>query len=218
MLEKVRTFPANYKVKDFIGGKNNCQLVCLNDKIVAPKSLKSKIVNWYHVNLCHLGQTRTEVKIRQHFTWNNLRKDVEQVCKKYHACQLTKKIDPKIGHFPAKTVEEGPWDTLCVDLIGPYTIERKGKHKNGKKKKDLTLWCVTMIDPVSSWLEIAKIKAKRADIIANVVEATWLTRYPYPTQVVLDRGKEFMAEFSKMILKDYGVKKRPTTVKEYIRP
>eukprot|EP00957_Ditylum_brightwellii_P091946 7001065-Ditylum_brightwellii.AAC.1 len=34
-----------------------------------------------------------------------------------------------------------------------------------------------------------------------------------PTQVVMDRGKEFMAEFSEIILKDYGVKKRPITVR-----
>ena len=95
-----------------------------------------------------------------------------------------------------------------MDLIGPYTIERKGKHKHGKKKKDLTLWCVTMIDPVTSWFEIAEIKTKRADIIANAVETTWLTRYPYPAQVVLDRGKELMAEFSEMMLEDYGGKEK----------
>eukprot|EP00957_Ditylum_brightwellii_P211095 15365742-Ditylum_brightwellii.AAC.1 len=38
-------------------------------------------------------------------------------------------------------------------------------------------------------------------------------KIPYPTQVVLDRGKEFMAEFSEMTLKDYGAKKTPTTVR-----
>jgi hypothetical protein len=29
--------------------------------------------------------------------------------------------------LPAKAAEENPWDTLCVDLIGPCKIERKGK-------------------------------------------------------------------------------------------
>eukprot|EP00957_Ditylum_brightwellii_P098402 7497164-Ditylum_brightwellii.AAC.1 len=59
-------------------------------------------------------------------------------------------MNRKIGHLQAKTVEEDPWDTFCVDLSVPYTIERKGKYENRKKKKDLTLWCVTMIDPVAS--------------------------------------------------------------------
>jgi hypothetical protein len=92
-------------------------------------------------------------------------------------------------------------------MIRSFTIERKGKYKNGKKKKDLTLLFVTMRDPVTSWFEIAEITSKRADIIANTIETTWLTRYPYPTQIVLDRGKEFMAEFSDMINNDYGIKK-----------
>eukprot|EP00957_Ditylum_brightwellii_P033141 2511956-Ditylum_brightwellii.AAC.1 len=70
-----------------------------------------------------------------------------------------------------------------------------------------------MMDPGTSWSEIAEIKTKRADIIANTVETTWLTRYPYPAQVVLVRGKEFMAEFLEMILKDYGVKKKSITVR-----
>eukprot|EP00957_Ditylum_brightwellii_P131456 10026330-Ditylum_brightwellii.AAC.1 len=70
-----------------------------------------------------------------------------------------------------------------------------------------------MIDPVTSWFEIADMNTKRADIIANVAETTQLTRYPYLTQAVLDRRKEFMALFSEMILKDYGVKKRPITVR-----
>ena len=61
---------------------------------------------------------------------------------------------------------------MCVDLIGPYTIHRKGTHKNGKKKKDLTLWCVTMIDPATGWFEITEIKTKRADVVSNVVETT----------------------------------------------
>ena len=167
----------------------------------------------YHERLCHPGLTRTEATIRQHFTWKNLRHSVEQVCKKCHTCQLTKKLDPKIGHLPAKQAETNPWDTLCVDLIGPYTIHRKGTHKNGKKKKDLTLWCVTMIDPATGWFEITEIKTKRADVVSNVVETTWLTRYPYPTQVVLDRGTEFMAEFTEMIASDYGVKKKPITAR-----
>eukprot|EP00957_Ditylum_brightwellii_P168413 12819079-Ditylum_brightwellii.AAC.1 len=70
-----------------------------------------------------------------------------------------------------------------------------------------------MIDIVTSWFEIAEISTKRADTIANVVEITWLTRYPYPSQVILDRGKEVMADFSEMVLKEYGVKKKHIIVR-----
>ena len=96
----------------------------------------------------------------------------------------------KYGHLPEKEAEAIPWDTLCIDLIGPYTIKRNG---NGN---DLTLWCITMIDPATGWFEMKDIRTKRADYIANIVETTWLTRYPWPTRLVFDRGTEFMAEFA----------------------
>ena len=72
---------------------------------------------------------------------------------------------------------------------------------------------MTMINPATRWFEMAEIKTKRADVIANVIEQTWFNRYPWPTEVVLDRGTEFMAEFTEMIQRDYGVTKRPITAR-----
>eukprot|EP00957_Ditylum_brightwellii_P108045 8243042-Ditylum_brightwellii.AAC.1 len=62
-----------------------------------------------------------------------------------------------------------------------------------------------MIDPATGWFEMAEIKTKCADIIANVIKQTWFNRYPWPMEVVLDRDTEFMAKFTEMIQKDYGV-------------
>ena len=70
-----------------------------------------------------------------------------------------------------------------------------------------------MIDPVTGWFEMAQINNKTAAEVANVAELTWFTRYPYPTKVILDRGKEFMAEFSQMIKRDYGIKPKPITTR-----
>ena len=83
------------------------------------------------------------------------------------------------------------------------------RQQNG----NLTLWCVTMIDPATGWFEMKEVPSKRADIIANIVEQTWLTRYPWPTIINFDRGSEFMAEFAKMVKEDYGVTKRPITAR-----
>eukprot|EP00957_Ditylum_brightwellii_P007893 597639-Ditylum_brightwellii.AAC.1 len=68
-----------------------------------------------------------------------------------------------------------------------------------------------MIDPATGWFEMAEIKTKRAGVIANVIEQTWFNCYPWPTEVVLDRGMEFMAEFTEMIQRDYGVTKQLIT-------
>ena len=78
-----------------------------------------------------------------------------------------------------------PWEHLCVDLIGPYTIERKNQP-------DPYLQAVTMIDPATGWLEIAQYDNKRPITVANIVEQTWLTRYPRPDICIIDRGSEFI--------------------------
>ena len=65
-----------------------------------------------------------------------------------------------------------------------------------------------MIDPATGWFEMTEIPNKRADTIANIVEQIWFSRYPWPTQVVIDRGKEFMAEFADMIREEYGCIKK----------
>eukprot|EP00957_Ditylum_brightwellii_P116190 8862700-Ditylum_brightwellii.AAC.1 len=68
-----------------------------------------------------------------------------------------------------------------------------------------------MIGPATGLFEMAEIKTKYADIIANIIEQTWFKQYPWPTEVVLDRGTEFMAEFTEMIQRDYRLTKHPIT-------
>jgi transposase InsO family protein len=68
-----------------------------------------------------------------------------------------------------------------------------------------------MIDPATGWFEMREILNKEVITIANLVEQTWFTRYPWPSQVIFDRGKEFMGEFTKMVQRDYGVKRKPIT-------
>jgi len=198
----------HYQIKKFRGGGKTRELICYKDKIVIPSTLTHRIVDWYHLQLCHPGETRTEATIRQHYYWKDLRADVHARCNKCAICQTCKRSHQKYGKLPPKDDpdEMKPWEKLCVDLIGPYKIYRKGKTT-------LSLWCVTMIDPATGWFEMKEIKTKSADVVSNVVDQTWLTRYPYPTILTYDRGPEFMAEFAKMITEDYGIKRKGITTR-----
>jgi hypothetical protein len=93
----------------------------------------------------------------------------------------------KYGLLPPKLAEATPWDKLCVDLIGPYKIRRKGI-------KDLICRCVTMIDPATGWFEIQQYDDKQSITVANIIEQEWFSRYPWPTQVTFDRGSEFIGQ------------------------
>ena len=127
LLQEATTDP-NYTIKSFRGGEKVRSLICYKGKILVPKSLRTKLINWYHTNLIHPGMTRTEQTISQHFYWKNMRDDIREVCRKCPKCQITKMSYKKYGLLPEKQVEYIPWERLCVDLIGPYTIRRMGKR------------------------------------------------------------------------------------------
>ena len=141
--------------------------------------------------LCHPGETRTEHTIHQHFDWKGLHTTVHNVFKECPTCQRYKTTNQKYGKLPHKPSENNPKDTLCVDLIGPCTIPRKGKTP-------LKLWCLKMMDPATGWSEMAQIPNKTAAEIADISEKTWFNFYPLPQQIVLDRGTKLLAEFAKM--------------------
>jgi transposase InsO family protein len=69
-----------------------------------------------------------------------------------------------------------------------------------------------MIDPATGWFEIIEVPNKQTDEIANIFEMCWLNRYPWPTQIVMDRGKEFMGDI-KTLLQSYGITRKPITTR-----
>src|SRR5687768_4978938 len=135
-----------------------------------------------------------------------MREQITSYMQSYISCQRNKRKQKKYGHLPPKEAEALIWDKMCIDLIGPYKIRRKGKP-------DLVCKCVTIIDLASGWFEIHQYDDKRAITIANVVEQGWLLQYPWPTQTTFDRGNEFIGhKFRHMVGHDYGIKCKPITV------
>jgi hypothetical protein len=126
-------------------------------------------------------------------------------------CQINKKRSLKYGHLPSKLVVSTPWEALCVDLIGPYTL--KGKDGSSIDFMALTI----MIDPASSWLEVVELPTitqlmtrkvngkertieeeifdKSSDRISRLVNKIWLCRYPRCCYLIYNNGSEFKLHF-----------------------
>ena len=197
----------NHTSKTFCGGNKQYTLICHKGKIVVPHIFQQQLVEWYHYMLCHPGETRTEETVKQHFTWKKLRATVHDICSKCPTCQKYKQTYKKYGHLPEKKAEGQPWQKLCVDLIGPYNVEQKDKTTQ-------TLRCVTMIDPATGWFEMRKINDKQSYTVAQQVELAWLTRYPWPDEIIYDRGTEFLGDFAQMIKEDYPtIQQTPITTR-----
>ena len=104
-------------------------------------------------------------------------------------CQKCKHTKRSHGKFPEKNVQTKPWHTLCVDLIGPYTLKRKDGS-------EVDFMCLTIIDAATGWLEIVELTVvekplnKKGKIVcqetfdktsgqmSQIVNKPWFCRYP----------------------------------------
>jgi hypothetical protein len=148
---------------------------------------------WYHHYLQHPGHTRLEETMKAAIYWKGMRTTIRSITKSCKTCQINKKRSLKYGHLPSKIVLSIPWEALCVDLIGPYTLK-------GKDGSSIDFMALTMIDPASSWLEVVELPTithvmtkkvngkertieeeifdKSSDRISRLVNKIWLCRYP----------------------------------------
>ena len=203
-----------YGTRTFRDGDHEHELITFSDKICVPRTLQQKAVEWYHELLMHPGETRTAATLSMYYSWKGMRNTVKSVCNRCGSCRQNKPKQLKYGKLPVKPEADAiPWHTLCIDLIGPYSFGEDKPDLKVPTFNQVTLQCLTMIDPATGWFEIVQIPNKRADEVSNLLEQTWLTRYPWPTQIVLDRGTEFMAEVINLIENEYGIIRKCITTR-----
>ena len=207
-------------------------VLCRDGKLVIPKSLQHRAVSWYHHYLQQPGHSRLEETIKAAMYWTGMRNTVRSYVKKCHSCQTNKRRKLKYGKLPTKIAVTTPWEALCVDLVGPYTLK-------GKDGTQIDFMCLTMIDPASSWFEIVELPVletpntstaesksgtkahkqtkeayfdKSSAMISTLVNKTWFSRYPRCRNIIYDNGSEFKLHFE-ALCDSYGIKRKPTSVK-----
>ena len=182
--------------------------VLVRDKkqMLIPKSLQMDVVKWYHHYLQHPGHDRLENTIKATMFWRGMRSQIRDYTRRCITCQRSKTRTRKYGKLPAKQAEVNPWETLCVDCIGPYSV----KDQMGRIAE---FRCVTMIDPATGWFEMEEIPTmdivekgivleqfdmSSAQLSRLVNKEWWLSRYPRPKKVVFDNGSEFKLHFQEV--------------------
>eukprot|EP00956_Cyclotella_meneghiniana_P010616 scaffold14771_cov79-Cyclotella_meneghiniana.AAC.1 len=68
---------------------------CKDDKLVIPKTLQRRAVEWYHHYLQHPGSTRLEETLRGSMYWKGMRRTVRAYVKNCKKCQVNKRRQKK---------------------------------------------------------------------------------------------------------------------------
>ena len=201
LRKRLKDNPKHYQRKNI----ENVQVITYKDRIFVPKELRNRTLTWYHHYLCHPGRDRMYKTMAATLYWDNMETDVSKFIKTCSTCQRFKKSKKKYGKLPPKEVTMTPWETVCIDLIGPYTVtDRSGN--------DRILNAMTFVDPATGWFEITEIPDKTSARISQIFNSTWLARYPRPRKVIFDNGNEFKKDFLPL-LRDFNIKPTPTTIK-----
>ncbi len=174
---------------------------------------------WYHHYLQHPGHTRLKETMKAAIYWKGMRNTIRSKTKSCKTCQVNKKLTQKYRHLPPKIVISTPWEALCIDLVGPYTLK-------GKDGSSIDFMAFTMIDPASSWFKVVELPTimwlmtnkvngkertikeeifdKSSDQISQLVNKIWLCRYPRCCYLIYDNGSEFKLHFE-TLCNSYGI-------------
>jgi hypothetical protein len=128
----------------------NTTCVCKDGWLVIPKPLQVCAVKWYHHYPQHPGHTRLKETMNAAMYWKGMHTTIRSITKSCRSFQINKRWSQKYGHLPPKTFYTIPRECLCVDLIGPYTLKCKDNLQ-------IDFMALTMINPTSSWFEIAEL-------------------------------------------------------------
>ena len=177
-------------------------------KIVLPNSLVPATIKWYHHTMGHAGSERLLRSISQFLYSPGLKDKVNAFVKTCDACQRYKNPGPGVGHVPARNESMVPFEQIAIDTVGPWTLNIEGLGK-------VTINAYSIIDTCSNLLELKRASQNNPSgkESVQVLEDTWLSRYPKPVRIIYDQGTEYCNIDFESFLISQGIKGCPSTVK-----
>ncbi|XP_031353678.1 uncharacterized protein K02A2.6-like [Photinus pyralis] len=140
-------------------------LLFYNDRVIVPKSLRSKMLQFLHE--VHFGITKTQQRAKQILFWPGLNGDIENVVKECPVCEKYQRSNVKepmiLRKFPKL-----PFEKIASDIL----------DYGGQSY-------LVIIDYYSKWLEIIKLERKTSQSIIRAMK-TVFSCHGIPKEVYTD--------------------------------
>ena len=202
---------ANIAGEEIILGHTRLQTITKKGKkkIIIPKKLQSSIIQWYHLNLHHPGQTRTLQTIQEHFDWPGMTSKIKEYEKAREVCQKFKLTAPKkYGKIPKQNVIHiAPIKHIQVDLAGLW--KNHPEHKDGKQTLN-QIYMLTTLYIWSNWIKIHPITNKQSANIVQIFDNKWLCWYLRPQEVTNNTEGELSGFEFQELPQSYEIIQKPT--------
>ena len=168
-------------------------IILKGSKLVIPMNLRERILSTAHQH--HLGIVKTKGLLREKVWWPGIDKDVEQMIKLCHACQVTGSGAVNYEPLEVTKIPATNWHTVALDIQGPYPT------------KD---YLIALIDYRSRYPVVVRVKSINTQTVVKALDMIF-SMFGYVYKLVADNGKQFMSDEFKQYLQRNGIKLRNVT-------
>lgn len=179
-------------------------LMCKAHCIIIPSSnnnLKAKTMQLEHDFAGHLGSAKTRKRVGRFFFWSNMNDDIKQYV---HSCETCGRVKAKrvfTGGLGSIAPVEQFNDRVSLDL----QVFSQSQTSNGAN------YILVMLDHCTRWVELAALRNKEANTVANAFIRGWIARHGAPRVLLTDQGTEFSASVVANICEQWGIQHRFTS-------
>ena len=164
------------------------------EQICLPTPYRQKCLHLAHNNFGHQGRTKMTDLIRPFFHWPSMTRDCLAHVRSCDVCQRTDKANPKPNMMQLREVTTIPFESVAIDLVGPFPTAVGGFK-----------FLLTCIDNATRWPEAIPIRTTMAKTIIHQLTNIF-TRCGFPTRLTSDNGSQFMGKTFQAWLKHHGIK------------
>ena len=165
-------------------------------RVILPMGSRRKVFDTAHGG--HLRDAKIHGQLSRHYWWPKMRSDIRAWCKACITCasrRVGRRERPPLTPIPVG----GPFDRIGVDVI-QYPTSHDGNQ-----------YAVVFVDYLTKWPEVFAIPDQTALTIARALVEGIISRHGVPSELLSDRGRNFLSGLMHEVYRLMGIKKASTT-------
>ncbi|RYX80263.1 transposase, partial [bacterium] len=164
---------------------------------------KREIMTKYHNDPIiggHVGQKKLYEKIRSHFYWLNMTRDIAKFVNSCELCKINKPSNKVKAPMALTKTPQKPFDLLIIDTVGPLP---KSINNNS--------YILTIICELSKYLITIPIHDKSANTVARAIVENIILKFGMFKDILSDCGTEFKNAILAELASTFNIKQHFST-------
>ena len=192
----VRILWDNVEVRQGIVG------ICDNKQFRAlvPSEARGEVMAFAHGHYTsgHMGRTRTSLRLKSHFIWPGMYRDVKNYCEECILCQRRRRPNPKKRAPMVTEVMSRPFERIAIDITEmPHSLK-------GNK------CALVIMDYFTKFVRIYPMPDQKTETVLEAL-LDWVYDLGVPERLHSDQGRQFESDLFQTMCRKLGIHKTRTT-------